>query len=130
MPVPQLVEELFGRQPAGNTGLQVRVLSAALSYWRRVLTGRQPVPNTGDPKGFGVQDPAAYKPLWQNWQMHLPAKQGSVDPASGVGTGSGAHPGSNWFSWIFKKHCNKALNLYYRYNDKVFKWCYSESQKK
>ena len=30
--VPQLVEELLGRQPAGNTGLQVQVLSAALSY--------------------------------------------------------------------------------------------------
>ena len=74
--------------------------------WRRVLTGRQPVPNTGDPKGFGgsksplrsgrrradvhpdvVRPPVfAYKPLWQNWQMHLPAKQGPVDPASGVGT--------------------------------------------
>ena len=56
--------------------------------WRRVLTGRQPVPNTGDPKGFGGSNPPVfvYKPLWQNWQMHLPAKQGSVDPASGVGT--------------------------------------------
>ena len=56
--------------------------------WRRVLTGRQPVPNTGDPKGFGGSNPPvfAYKPLWQNWQKHLPAKQGPVDPASGVGT--------------------------------------------
>ena len=64
----------------------VRPLTAFL--WRRVLTGRQPVPNTGDPKGFGGSNPPvfAYKPLWQNWQMHLPAKQGPVDPASGVGT--------------------------------------------
>ena len=56
--------------------------------WRRVLTGRQPVPNTGDPKGFGSSNfpVSVYKPLWQNWQMHLPAKQGPVDPASGVGT--------------------------------------------
>ena len=90
----------------GKTGLQVRVLPAALSYLETVLIGRQPVPNTGDPKGFGgskspfhsgrrradvhpdvVRPPVfAYKPLWQNWQMHLPAKQGPVDPASGVGT--------------------------------------------
>ena len=53
-----------------------------------MLTGRQPVPNTGDPKGFGSSNlpVSVYKPLWQNWQMHLPAKQGPVDPASGVGT--------------------------------------------
>ena len=98
-----------------------------------MLTGRQPVPNTGDPKGFGGSNPPvfAYKPLWQNWQMHLPAKQGPVDPASGVGTRErrsvrevASFPG------FFLKTCNKALKLYYEYNDKVFKWCYSESQKK
>jgi hypothetical protein len=36
--------------------------------------------------------------------------------------------------WYMKKEMdkdsNKALKLYYGYNDKVFKWCYSESQKK
>ena len=68
--------------------MQVRVLPAALSYLETVLIGRQPVPNTGDPKGFESSNLSvfAYKPLWQNWQMHLPAKQGPVDPASGVGT--------------------------------------------
>ena len=119
--------------------------------WRRVLTGRQPVPNTGDPKGFGgsksplrsgrrradvhpdvVRPPVfAYKPLWQNWQMHLPAKQGPVDPASGVGTRERRSVREvTSFPGFFLKTCNKALKLYYEYNDKVFKWCYSESQKK
>ena len=104
--VPQLVEALFGRQLVGEKPA-CRFESCLRRYhiWRRVLTGRQPVPNTGDPKGFGgskspfhsgrrradvhpdvVRPPVfAYKPLWQNWQMHLPAKQGPVDPASGVG---------------------------------------------
>ena len=41
-----------------------------------------------DPKGSEGSNPSilAFKPLWQNWQMHLPAKQGSARPASGVGT--------------------------------------------
>ena len=131
--VPQLVEALFGRQLVGEKPA-CRFESCLRRYhiWRRVLTGRQPVPNTGDPKGSGGSNPPvfAYKPLWQNWQMHLPAKQGPVDPASGVGTGSGAHTGSNWFSWFFLKTCNKALKLYYEYNDKAFKRCYSGCQKK
>ena len=42
--------------------------------------GRPATPDVVRPPVF------AYKPLWQNWQMHLPAKQGPVDPASGVGT--------------------------------------------
>ena len=101
--------------------------------WRRVLTGRQPVPNTGDPKGFGGSNPPvfAYKPLWQNWQMHLPAKQGSVDPASGVGTRERRSVrGAASFPSFFLKTCNKALKLYYEYNDKAFKRCYSGCQKK
>ena len=33
------------------------------------------------------------------------------------------------YAWLFLDTCNKALNLYYGYNDKVFKWCYSICQK-
>ena len=56
----------------------------------------------------------------------LLSKQGPVDPASGFGTrerrparGVVVSPA------FFLKTCNKALNLYYEYNDKVFKQCYS-----
>ena len=107
-----------------KTGLQVRVLSAALSYletcanwqaacpehrWSKRVWGfkvsaplrsaqsRRPpgrravsVPLrsslNGSSPGRAATPVFAYKPLWQNWQMHLPAKQGPVDPASGVGT--------------------------------------------
>ena len=120
----------------GKPGLQVQVLSAALSIWRRVLIGRQPVPNTGDPKGFESSNLSvfAYKPLWQNWQMHLPAKQGPVDPASGVGTRErrSARKETDFsdFSKKPQKSCNKPSYLYYEYNDKAFKRCYSGCQKK
>ena len=64
---------------SADTGLRVRIPPVAFYLRRRVLTGRQPVPKTGDPFGSGGSSPpaSAHKPLWQNWQMHLPAKQGS-----------------------------------------------------
>ena len=79
-----------------------------------MLTGRQPVPNTGDPKGLGGSNPSVsvYKPLWQNWQMHLPAKQGPVDPASGVGTRERRSArGEADFSGFSLKTCNRILKL-------------------
>ena len=134
-----------------KTGLQVRVLSAALSYWRRVLIGRQPVPNTGDPKGFGGskspfplrsahnrRPPDVVRPppsslisrFGRIGKCTCLLSSGRLIRHPGSGPGSGAHPGSNWLSWFFLKTCNKALKLYYEYNDKAFKRCYSGCQKK
>ena len=55
---------------------------------------------------------------------YAPVPQRKRDP------GAALSQGSCKFSRLFLKTCDKALNLYYKYNDKVFKWCYSESQKK
>ena len=118
--------------------------------WRRVLTGRQPVPNTGDPKGFGgsksplrsgrrradvhpdvVRPPSSLiSRFGRIGKCTCPLSRGRLIRHPGSGPGSGAHPGSNWFSWFFLKTCNKALKLYYEYNDKAFKRCYSGCQKK
>ena len=64
---------------SGKTGLRVRIPPVAFYLRRRALTGRHPVPKTGNPFGSGGSSPpaSAHKPLWQNWQMHLPAKQES-----------------------------------------------------
>jgi len=63
--------------------------------------------------------------------MHLPAKQGPVDPASGVGTRERRSArGEAGFPGFPLKTCNGILKLYYWYNDKGFKWCYSGCQKK
>ena len=38
-----------------------------------------------------------------------PLSRGRLIRHPGSGPGSGAHQGSNWFSWFFLKTCNKAL---------------------
>ena len=149
--VPQLVEALFGRQlVGGKPACRFESCLRRCHIWRRVLIGRQPVPNTGDPKGFGgsksplrsgrrradvhpdvVRPPSSLiSRFGRIGKCTCPLSRGRLIRHPGSGPGSGAHPGSNWFSWFFLKTCNKALKLYYEYNDKVFKWCYSESQKK
>ena len=92
--------------------------------WRRVLTGRQPVPNTGDPKGSG----GSKSPFHSGRRRAEVPRTSCAPPSSlisrfgrigkctcllsrgrlirhpGSGPGSGAHPGSSWFSWIFLKN--------------------------
>ena len=85
------VEALFGRQLVGDTGLRVQIPPVAFHTGMCAnraggLSRKQVIR-----KGLGVRIPPSSllitsKPLWQNWQMHLPAKQGSDRPASGVGT--------------------------------------------
>ena len=83
--------------------------------WRRVLTGRQPVPNTGDPKGFGgskspfhsgrrraeVPRTSCAPPsslisrFGRIGKCTCPLSRGRLIRHPGSGPGSGAHPGSN-----------------------------------
>ena len=86
------VEALFGRQPVGEIpacGFKSRLwrFYTGMCANRAGGLSRKQVIR----KGLGVRIPPSSllitsKPLWQNWQMHLPAKQGSARPASGVGT--------------------------------------------